>query len=165
MARETEGKGKEGSRSDISTVDAIRAIAAFNARAELDSEEQLLLFLQSWWSRTYNRPLKDPILLSYTTEELIYEFYDKIERRIAEDERSSKDSDKIEEDKEKAVLDWAEEEERKELEAMKAQAENAQNPTQDPENIAWMEDQLRAAKSAFGEDFGEDISTSFEEDD
>lgn len=33
-----------------------------------------------WWSKTYKRPLKDPILLSYTFEELLYEYYDKIIR-------------------------------------------------------------------------------------
>ena len=85
MARGPEGKSEEGSRNDLTTVDAVRAIAAKNARAELSDEKQLMLFLQSWWSRTYNRPLKDPLLLSYTTEELLYEFYDRVERRLAEE--------------------------------------------------------------------------------
>lgn len=162
MARETEGKRQESSGS-LTTVDAIKAIAAYNARAELTNEHQLLLFLQSWWSRIYNRPLKDPLLSEYTLEELIYEFYDKIERRSAEDERSSQDSDKIEDDKEKAALDWAEQEEQRELDAMKDKAPEAVNPIVDPENVAWMEEQMNAAKAAFGEDFGEDISETFEE--
>jgi hypothetical protein len=121
-----------------------------------------LLFLQSWWSRTYNRPLKDPILLSYTLEELIYEFYDRIERTEAESEQLESDADKIEDDKERAVLDWAEQEERKEIQqALKAQAAKqsqvTSDPTKDPENIKWMQEQIEAAKKVHGVTFGEDI--------
>ena len=168
MARGPEGKSEEGSRNDLTTADAVRAIAAKNARAELSDEKQLMLFLQSWWSRTYNRPLKDPLLLSYTTEELLYEFYDRVERRLAEEERINQENDKIEEDKEKAALDWAEQEERKELEALKAQASNAEkgpssDPTKDPENVRWMEEQLRQAKAVHGDTFGEDIEENFDE--
>jgi hypothetical protein len=123
--------------------------------------------MQSWWSRTYNRPLKDPLLLSYSLEELLYEFYDKIERRAAEEERSESDSVKIEEDKEKEVLDWAEAEEKRELEALKAKAAEeetkpTQDPTKDPENVKWMEDQLTQGKKIFGDSFGDDIEDDFE---
>ena len=126
-----------------------------------------MLFLQSWWSRTYSRPLKDPLLQSYTLEELIYEFYDKIERRKAEEERSSSETDKIEEDKEKTVLDWAEQEEQKELETLRSKAaieedKVTQDPTKDPANVAWMEDQMKKAKVILGESFGEDIEENFE---
>jgi hypothetical protein len=168
MAREAERKSKEDHGSDLSTIDAIRAIAAHNARAELDTEEQLALFLRSWWSRTYNRPLKDPMLLSYTTEELLYEFYDRIERRLAEEERINSDADKIEEDKEQAVLDWAEQEEKRELEALKSDAANeeakpAPDLLKDPANVKWMEQQLKQAKEIYGETFGEDVDFNFEE--
>lgn len=123
--------------------------------------------MQSWWSRTYNRPLKDPVLLSYSLEELLYEFYDKIERRAAEEERAESESVKIEEDKEKVVLDWAEQEEKKELEALKAKAADeeakpTQDPTKDPANVAWMEQQLKQGKEIFGESFGDDIEEDFE---
>jgi len=123
------------------------------------------LFLQSWWSRLYNRPLKDPLLLSYSLEELIYEFYDKIERRKAEEEQMNSEADKIEEDKEKSVLDWAEQEEQKELENMKSKASilEKKDPTKDPVNVAWMEEQLREAKKTLGESFGEDIEENFDE--
>lgn len=100
-------------------------------------------------------------------EELLYEFYDKIERRAAEEERSESDSVKIEEGKEKADQDWAEQEERKELEALKAKAaveetQPTQDPTKDPVNVAWMEEQLKKGKEKFGETFGEDIEDEFE---
>ena len=153
--------------SDV--IDYIKSIASYNARAPLDTEHQLLLFLQSWWSKTYNRPLKDPILLSYTLEELLYEFFDRIEREKAYKERIEQESDKIEEQKEKEALDWAEQEEKKELEAMKAAAAGKDgdgpsvDPTKDPANIAWMEKQIEEAKAIYGETFGEDIEESFDE--
>lgn len=124
----------------------------------------MTLFLKSWWSSTYNRPLKDPLLESYTLEELLYEFYDKIEREKAREERSTKEADKMEEAKEKEVLDWAEEEEKKELEEMKQNQEKKKlDPTKDPENIKWMEEQLEKAKQVHGDTFGDDIDEKFEE--
>lgn len=165
MAPEDEREKPEGTRYSTSLIDQIRSIAAANARSDLSDEKQLILFLQSWWSKTYNRPLKDPLLLSYTLEELLYEFYDKIERKKAEEERINSENDKIEADKEKEVLDWAEEEERKELEALKKEAGKKQNidPTKDPDNVAWMEKQVQQGKAIFGESFGEDIEESFSE--
>lgn len=165
MERKTE-KENSGTSGSITVVEAVRKLAAHNARADLDTEEQLTLFLQSWWSRTYNRPLKDPLLQSYTLEELLYEFYDRIERQKAEDERLEQDSVKIEEDKDKEAEDWAERMEREEREAeMRAEAAKSTpipDPTRDPDNIAWMEEQLRAGKEIHGDTFGEDIEDSFE---
>lgn len=125
-----------------------------------------MLFLQSWWSRTYNRPLKDPILLSYTLEELLYEFYDRIERIKAIDEKLELEDDKIEMEKEQNLLDWAEQEEKKELEALrdevtKSELESVKDPTKDEANIAWMEEQIQKAKEVYGESFGEDIEEDF----
>ena len=158
----------DNSRSDISIVDAIKKLAAHNARADLDTDEQLLLFLQSWWSRTYTRPLKDPILLSYSLEELLYEFYDRIERSKAEQERLEQDDVKMEGDKDKAAEDWAEKMEREEREAaMREEAHQVEqltkDPTKDPANIAWMEQQIQKGKEEFGESFGENIDEGFDE--
>lgn len=127
------------------------------------------MFLQSWWSRTYNRPLKDPLLLSYSIEDLLYEFYDRIERQKAEEERALKEENDKEEAKEKEGVDWAEQEERKELAMLKARAAQQENkakdqdPTKDPGNIAWMEEQLKKGKILHGESYGEDIEESFDE--
>ncbi len=137
-------------------------MAAANARADLSDDSQLLLFLMSWWSKTYNRPLKDPLLLSYTVEELLYEFYDKIERRLAEEEQHKQESDKIEDNKEKEALDWAEQEEKKELAQEDGKKPNTDDPTKDEGNVRWMQEQLEKAKQAYGESFGEDIDESFE---
>lgn len=125
----------------------------------------MLLFLKSWWSRTYSRPLKDPLLDEYSMEELLYEFFDHIERAKAAEESTERENDKIEEEKEKEVLDWAEQEEKRELEELRRKGEASVNidPTKDPNNIKWMEEQLKAHKEEFGEDFGEDVSLSLEE--
>jgi hypothetical protein len=167
MAEQAKREGQEasGASSDNPTiVDCIKAIAAYNARASLDNEYYMTLFLKSWWSNLYNRPLKDPLLESYTLEELIYEFYDRLERSKAAEERSAQETDKMEEAKEKEVLDWAEQEEKKELEEMRMAAEKAAaDPTQDPENIKWMNEQLDKYKQAYGDSFGEDIDESFED--
>lgn len=168
------GKGSEKRTSNLNVVDAVRAIARANANAELDNEHQLTLFLQHWWSKTYNRPLKDPLLLTYTLEELLYEFFDRVERERAADTQVEVDADRIEDKKVQENLDWAEEEERKELEALRKQQEEVAqkaeetsiDPSEDPDNAAWMEEVLRkemeAAKAEFGEDFGKDIVEDFE---
>lgn len=164
MANQAEGKDQEAPGAkprEPNVIECIRAIAAYNARADLKSEYQLTLFLKSWWSNLYNRPLKDPLLESYTFEELLYEFYDKIERQKAAEERAIKEADKMEEVKEKEVLDWAEQEEKKELEELQ---KAAANPAQDPENVKWMNEQLNKYKEIYGDSFGEDIDESFDEE-
>lgn len=110
------------------------------------------LFLKSWWSKTYNRPLKDPLLESYTIQELLYEFHDKSERRYAAEIQLEEEADKIEVEQEQEVLDWVEEEERKDREA--AEAEQKQKE----EDEKWMLEQL---KKEHGDDFGEDIDLDF----
>lgn len=104
---------------------------------------------------------------SYTLEELLYEFYDRIERQKAEEERLEQDSVKIEETKDKEAEDWAERMERMEREAeMRAEAARSEaeqlDPTRDPDNVRWMEEQLRIGKTIHGETFGEDIEENFE---
>jgi hypothetical protein len=112
------------------------------------------LFLKSWWSKTYNRPLKDPLLDSYSIHELLYEYRDRIERVRAEEVGFEQEADKIEDAKTDETLAWIEEEER--LEKEKLAATNAQLEKDDK----WMLDQL---KKQNGEDFGEDIDLNFEE--
>lgn len=38
------------------------------------SNRDLVRALKVWWCTKYNRPFKDPLLLSYTLEELFYEY-------------------------------------------------------------------------------------------
>ena len=164
----SEGQRTGESLDGTTVAESIRLIAAKNARANLDSEEQLKLFLKSWWSRTYNRPLKDPLLDSYTLEELLYEFYDRVERHAAEQERIKEVEIQHEDEKDKADQDWADKMESEELAKVKTKAaeqENAkvEDPTKNPENIKWMEEQIKLNKAQFGETFGDDIEANFEE--
>lgn len=96
--------------------------------------------------------------MTYSVEELLYEFYDRIEREKASIESIEQEADKIEETKDKDTLDWADKEEQRELEE-----EKKEDPTKDPSNLKWMEDQLAQQKKIFGEDFGEDLNLSLDE--
>ena len=163
-----------GSRiSELTVIEAIQKIASDNAFARIDNERHLILFLKSWWSKTYNRPLKDPLLETYTVEELLYEFYDRYFRELAAENQVNEVTDTIEAKRVQENLDWAEQEEKRELEAMRAQqttapkpAEEPASPLDDPANKAWMEkvmqQELELAKQALGSDFGDDINEDFE---
>lgn len=123
--------------------------------------------MASWWSKTYNRPLKDPILQSYTTEELLYEYYNRVERANAEVDAVEEESDKIEDKKLQENLDWAELEEKAELERLLAaeakakEVEPVVDPMEDEANREWVEKQIEEAKEVHGESFGEDIDMDF----
>lgn len=57
-------------------VDAMAKLAkAHQIEDQFSTSDALDRFLKWWWCQTYNRPLKDPLLETYTTDELIYEFF------------------------------------------------------------------------------------------
>jgi hypothetical protein len=109
-----------------------------------------------WWSNRYNKPLKDPTLLSYTLEELAYEYHLFSEAQSYNMEIAEEESDKIEEAKVQEDEDWANEMEREEQEA------SINNPLDDPNNIKWMEEEMARQKQLFGDSFGDDIMDNFE---
>lgn len=142
----------EGEDDKLSAFDAVKIIAAHNAR-HLETDSEVEAFLKSWWSRTYNRPLKDPLLQEYTIYELFYEYHDREERALAAQENIELFTDKIETEEEQETLNWIEEEERKEREAeeiVKVRAKKADDK--------WMLDKL---KKEHGDDFGEDVNLDF----
>ena len=112
----------------------------------------------------------------YTVEELAYEYYTCTQRSKAVEENISKNDDKIEDNRMQEALDWAEEEERKELEELKRKEEDVDmeeqgevgsfDPTGDykpsKKEEDWMQkqldEQLEKMKDQYGDDFGEDIS-------
>jgi hypothetical protein len=126
------------------------------------TERGTVLFLMSWWSEHYNRPLKDPVLQEYTLEELSYEYYNYHKRQEYKLEKQE-ENDRIEEDKAWDEAEaWADE-----MEAMdEAERQTAEtvDPREDPKNIEWMQKQIDDAKKQFGDDVGEDLSISFEDD-
>lgn len=55
--------------------DAMRKLAiAHQLEEPASSQDALLRFLRFWWCQKYDRPFKDPLLLSYTSDELCYEY-------------------------------------------------------------------------------------------
>jgi hypothetical protein len=115
-------------------------------------EDGIELSLRSWWSKTYNRPLKDPLLDTYTIYELLYEYKNRVERIRASELDIELEADKIEDAAVEETLDWIEEEERKEKETVLR--------LQKEKDDQWMVDQL---KKENGEDFGKDIDLNFGE--
>lgn len=75
-------------------------------------------------------------------------------------ERLEQENDKIEEEKYQEAEAWADKMEAEELDDEFNELEK--DPLKDPDNIAWMEEQMKKAKEQYGEDFGEDISEDFE---
>lgn len=146
----------------MSAIECIDSIVERICREPLDNEAAQLRFLQFWWSKTYSRPLKDPLLSLYTLEELYYEFKQSSEREKASKEKVEQEADNIEKEKMDDALAWAEAEEKKELEA--GLKSNDSKPDWQPseEDRKWMQDQMQKAKEVYGEDFGEDIIEDFE---
>lgn len=144
----------------ILLVENIKALAAQNARASVTDDYQLWQFLKSWWSSHYNRPQKDPLLAEYTLEELLYEYFDIIERQKASEEKANSNNDKIEDEKRQKDLDWAEkmEQEEAELEKRKAQASIMEKQID-----SVLPKEIVEGKEVHGEDFGEDLNLEFED--
>lgn len=106
--------GKQG--KPYLSAEVIPALSLKIANMPIISDRLMELRLRSWWSRYYNRPLKDPLLESYTLEELLYEFHDIRDRKEAEAKEAKEIDAKIDEEKIDDTLKWAEEDERLEAE-------------------------------------------------
>jgi len=89
---------------------------------------------------------------------------------------ANKEADRIEEEKLQEAEDWAdmmeaeEEAERqaqlkKEQKEAESEPEEIPDPRNDPEQIKWMEEEIKKSKLLFGDDFGEDVSLDFESKD
>lgn len=150
----------------LSSFELLKIIAKHHA-AEYTSHSGALLFLQSWWSRTYSRPMKDPLLASYTPEELMYEYLDNTCRTEHAEEVSQKEVEQQEDSKHDEAMRWAEEEEAKDRAAAEALAKakigavDPKTPDLTLEDVKWMEEQLNQEKELLGDDFGEDFSGEF----
>lgn len=85
--------------------------------------------------------------------------------------QAEEEADKIEEEKFDEDLAWAEEMEKleEEREADKPAKEDVPptqptNPSADPSNMEWMKKVIEQEKQKHGDDFGEDLSFSMEDD-
>lgn len=145
----------------MSAFEAIDAITHKAAREELNTEASQLRYLTYWWSNKYNRPFKDPLLNQYTIEELYYEYRLSEEFNEAANERTVKENDKIEEQKQNDALAWADAEEARELEEFKKKSNDNGDVKITNEDEDWMKKQMEIAKEMYGDSFGEDITEEF----
>lgn len=60
--------------SDLYWTDVSRLAKAHYLEDPSGTEEALMRALKRWWCQRYGRPLKDPLLESYTAPELVYEY-------------------------------------------------------------------------------------------
>lgn len=106
--------------------------------------------------------MKDPLLLEYTPEELMYEYLDHTSRAEFVEEKQKEEQEALENDKLDEAMRWAEEEEAKDRAAQQALETKQETPTDlTPEDVKWMEEQLIKEKAEFGDDFGENFSGEF----
>lgn len=95
--------------SKIWLVEIEKIAKAHHLEDPLSSFEAMTRFLEFWWCQKFNRPFKDPLLKSYTRNELLYEFlrYHFIKPEhdpLMEEERKEKLSK--EKEVKDADLDW-----------------------------------------------------------
>jgi hypothetical protein len=136
---------EESPQLNKGVIQAITDLTTKHAKEFNSYGEGLDRFLCYWFCRKYNVPLKSPILSSYTTEELLYEFFI-YQAREEEEQNRFKNNDIIkEEQKVKEALSWADEMERLDMEAQKQEQETAkEKPEPNPyepteEDKEWME--------------------------
>jgi hypothetical protein len=55
-------------------MDKAKQAAFFTKTITPSNSKEVIKYLRFWWSRHYNRPLKDPLLEEYSLYELFYEF-------------------------------------------------------------------------------------------
>jgi len=142
----------------LDKTEEIGEIVKADIRTQRISEEGFTRYLMHWWSNKYGRPMKDPLLLSYTMEELLVEYFTHLEQAKAVDRYAQEEHDKIEDGKYDEALDWAEQEEKKEMEELARRKEQEKQKKADDE---WMAEQVAKDKEQFGDDFGDDASIKF----
>ena len=83
------------------------------------------------------------LLQQYSLEELLYEYYDREQRDLYDEERTAQSADKMEDEKLDDALAWADQEEAKE--------KGPVAPAIDNSDRAWMEKQEQEAAVDFGD--------------
>jgi hypothetical protein len=100
---------KLGNRvSSLDILEHINELVESEREKKYLTYDEFLFFLKRWWCQYYKRPYKDPLLETYTFEELYFEYCDI--NYVAKDDKE-KTSDEVAQEE----YDWAAEEEAKEL--------------------------------------------------
>ena len=105
-----EGSTGAGNISSLDLLDNIKRLVDLERDKSRLSGDEFLFFLKRWWCSYYKRPYKDPLLDSYTFEELYFEYCD-VNYQNAKDAKETTSKTEIPQEE----WDWAAEEEAKEL--------------------------------------------------
>jgi hypothetical protein len=109
-----ESKSSSNSSSGLDLLEHIkRLVEEEHDKVQLNYDE-FLFFLKRWWCNHYKRPYKDPLLDTYTFEELYFEYCDV---NYIKSESSTEDKP---ENIPQGEYDWAAEEDAKEMADLQA---------------------------------------------
>lgn len=132
MATERQKEGPSpregtGNAASLSLIEHIKRLveSEYLEPKEYLTFDELLFKLRRWWCKHYNRPYKDPLLDSYTFEELFYEYWDVTYTPPKPGEDGAQKEIPQEE------FDWAAEEEAKDLLALESKQEEPSKPEDD----------------------------------
>lgn len=172
--REKEGSSSRESIGNAGSLGLIDHIKQLVEREYLEEKEyltfdELFFKLKRWWCKHYKRPYKDPLLETYTFEELFYEYWD-----LTYTPPSKNEEPQNPEEIPMSEYDWAAEEEARELEELakleqaqpKPEDDNIVKETDDSSDKEWADKYLNDNKltnpSADDVDDGGDIVATFE---
>jgi len=111
--------GYSSDSASLELYDSVKQLAESDLEKEFLTYDELLFKLRRWWCQHYKRPYKDPLLDSYTFEELLFEYFD-----ITKEFNRKPHEVKVAEEVETSDRDWAAEEDAREGEELNA----ASNP-------------------------------------
>ena len=105
--QKTNSSDSTGNIASLELLDNIKQLVKIEREKTKLNYDEFFFNLKRWWCRHYNRPYKDPMLESYTLEELYYEYCDVnyLDEKITEETTETSQEE----------WDWAEEEEAKEI--------------------------------------------------
>lgn len=109
-----ETKPSSSNASSLDLLDHIKRLVEEEQNKVQLNYDEFLFFLKRWWCQHYNRPYKDPLLDTYTFEELYFEYCDV---NYVKNPPSAEDKT---ENIPQEEYDWAAEEEAKEVADAKA---------------------------------------------
>lgn len=154
--------------ASLSSFEDVKKLAEAGIDKDYLTYDELLFKMRRWWCQHYKRPYKDPLLDTYTLEELVFEYYDVTIDRS----KSTAEVKAVEE-----VMDedrtWAEEMEAEELAELEALArQEAEEAASQSDTIVeedgltddeWAKRHTLVNPSPDEVDEGGDISASFGE--
>lgn len=107
--KESKSSNNSSNTASLDLLEDIRKLVETERKKTQLSYDEFLLFLKRWWCSYYKRPYKDPLLDTYTFEELCFEYYD-VNHTDEKPEDPAVDTGNIP----KEEYDWAAEEDAKE---------------------------------------------------